>query len=248
MMAEPASLLPLVLSDLVFAIGPKRLIKGVSAVLEPGPPSVILGPNGAGKTLFLKLCHGLLAPSSGSIAWSGLDDGDARTRQAMVFQRPVMLRRSVAANIDYALRLRKVPAAERRERIGHVLNRTGLYRFASQAARVLSVGEQQRLALARAWALAPEVLFLDEPTASLDPAATRSVEAIIAAIHASGAKIIMSTHDLAQARRVAHEILFLHRGRLYEQTPAEVFFAAPRTVEAAHFLEGRLLSQIRRVV
>ena len=165
----------------------------------------------------------------------------------MVFQRPVMLRRSVAANIVYALALRSVPRREQTARIDDVLVWTDLRRFADRPARVLSVGEQQKLALARAWALAPQVLFLDEPTASLDPAATRAVENIVLAMRESGTKIIMTTHDLAQARRVADEVLFLHRGRLYEQTPADRFFAAPESAEAQHFIESKLLAKQRRV-
>jgi tungstate transport system ATP-binding protein len=159
----------------------------------------------------------------------------------MVFQHPVMLRRSARANIDYALRLHRIPRRLRAARIGDVLADTGLGPLADQAARQLSIGEQQRLALARAWATAPDVLFLDEPTASLDPAATRAVEEIISAIDLTGTKIVMTTHDLGQARRLADEIVFLHRGRLLEHRPAADFFAGPATAEAAAFVAGRLL-------
>ena len=224
------------------------MIKEITCTFDAGPISVIIGPNGAGKSLLLRLCHGLLRPTSGLVLWSAPETVDTRPCQAMVFQRPVMLRRSVAANIAYALALRGVPRRERARRIDDVLARTDLARFADRPARVLSVGEQQKLALARAWALAPQVLFLDEPTASLDPAATRAVEDIALAIRISGTKIIMTTHDLAQARRVADEVLFLHRGRLYEQTPADRFFAAPISVEAQHFIEGKLLGRQRRIL
>ena len=159
----------------------------------------------------------------------------------MVFQRPVMLRRSAKANMDYALSARGIAAPERRRRIAEVLAETGLSDLADRPARVLSIGEQQRLALARAWALHPQVLFLDEPTASLDPAATRAVEEIVLRIHASGTKIVMTTHDLGQARRIADEVLFLHRGRLIERAPAAEFFRAPRMPEAAAFIAGELL-------
>ena len=246
-MTAAGAILPLDLVGVVYAASGKTLIKAISARLVAGPKSVVLGPNGAGKTLLLKLCHGLLLPAAGAITWHAAPGVDARARQAMVFQRPVMLRRSVAANVDYALRLRRWPAGERRARIAEVLEATGMSRFAEMPARVLSFGEQQKLALARAWALRPDVLFLDEPTASLDPAATLAVEEIILKIDGSGTKIVMSTHDLGQARRLADEVLFLHRGRLCEQTPAERFFAAPRTAEAAAFLAGRLSSQQRRV-
>ncbi|MFQ5764359.1 MAG: AAA family ATPase, partial [Rhodospirillales bacterium] len=157
------------------------------------------------------------------------------------FQRPVMLRRSVAANVDYALKLRGMPAAERRAAVDDALGHTGLRRLAGMSARVLSTGEQQKLALARAWALQPEVLFLDEPTASLDPAATHAVEQIINAIDAAGTRIIMTTHDLGQARRLGDEVLFLHRGRILEKAPAERFFEKPENDLAQAFVKGELL-------
>jgi tungstate transport system ATP-binding protein len=234
------TILPLHLQDVSYAAGGERLIAGISVELAAGPRTVVLGPNGAGKSLLLRLCHGLLRPTAGRIRWQ-IGDGPAlRRRQAMVFQRPVMLRRSAAGNIGFALRLRGLPRRDRRRRIAEVLERTGLAALAQQPARVLSGGEQQRLALARAWALEPEVLFLDEPTASLDPAATRAVEELVHSIHRSGTKIVMTTHDLAQARRLADQILFLNRGRLVEAGPAEPFFARPATPEAAAFLKGEL--------
>ncbi len=238
--AEPV-ILPLVLEEVVYEIGRARLIDGLSLALEAGPRTVILGPNGAGKSLTLRLCHGLIAPSAGRIAWRGPGAANARRRQAMVFQRPVMLRRSALANIDYALSLAGFDRATRARRAAEALERTGLAALARRPARVLSVGEQQRLALARAWALRPDVLFLDEPTASLDPAATRAVEEIVAAFHAYGAKIVMTTHDLGQARRLADEVIFLHRGRLVERAPAEAFFTDPRSAEARAFVGGELL-------
>jgi len=214
------------------------LIKDMNLTLEAGPRTVIVGPNGSGKSLLLRLCHGLLDPSEGRVTWAA---PRAHLRQAMVFQRPVMLRRSAAANIDYALALHKVPASERRAVVAGVLKRTGLTRLADAPARVLSGGEQQRLALARAWALRPQVLFLDEPTASLDPSATHQIEELVNAIHAQGTKIVMTTHDLGQARRMGDEVLFLHRGRLLEQAPVERFFAAPENDLARAFVKGELL-------
>ncbi len=232
------SILPLRLDGVCYVIDGKPLIEGLSLAVEAGPRTVILGPNGAGKSLTLRLCHGLLLPSRGRVTWQS---ANAVRRQAMVFQRPVMLRRSAARNIDFALKLRRIPRALRATRTAEMLAEAGLAGLARQPARQLSIGEQQRLALARAWATAPEVLFLDEPTASLDPAATRAVEEIIAAIDLSGTKIVMTTHDLAQARRLADEIVFLHRGRMLEQRPAADFFARPATPEAAAFIEGKLL-------
>ena len=158
----------------------------------------------------------------------------------MVFQRPVMLRRSAAGNICFALKLRRIPRHDRRRRTNEVLERTGLAGLAHQPARVLSGGEQQRLALARAWALRPEVLFLDEPTASLDPGASAEVERIIEAIHAAGTKIVMCTHNLGQARRHGDEILLLNQGRLVERSPVERFFPRPVSAEADAFIRGEL--------
>ena len=216
----------------------QRLIDEVTATFEAGSRSIVLGPNGAGKSLLLRLCHGLLRPTGGRIAWSA---PGASRRQAMVFQRPVLLRRSALANVTYALGLRGVPRGARRARALAALERAGLAALAQRPARVLSGGEQQRLALARAWALEPEVLFLDEPTAHLDPAATRRIEALIDGIHRAGTKIIMTTHDLGQAHRLADEVVFLHRGRLVERAPADAFFGGPKSPEAAAFVKGELL-------
>ncbi len=239
-MHAPPSILPLAVHDLTFVAGGKTIIDRVSFDLRHGQRTVILGPNGAGKSVLLRLCHGLLTPSGGSIVWGGGQPHPER-RQAMVFQRPVMLRRSALANITYALKLAGVPRAERDMRARAALAKVGLDRVADSPARVLSGGEQQRLALARAWALSPEVLFLDEPTANLDPGATRMIEEAIAVIHANGTKIVMTTHDLGQARRIADEVIFLHRGRVLEHTPAAHFFDQPATPEAAAFIRGDLI-------
>lgn len=233
--------LPLVVEGLKFAAGGRILVHDVSFRLEAGPPTVILGPNGAGKSLLLRLCHGLLTPTAGEVRWCGGGAGQAALRQAMVFQKPVMLRRSVAANVDYALKLRRLPRGERRPLVSEALAAAGLSHLAKAPARVLSGGEQQRLALARAWATRPQVLFLDEPTASLDPGSTRAVEEMTAAIQAAGCKVVMTTHDLGQARRLAGEIMFLHRGRLLERVPAAEFFHQPRSPEAQAFVAGELL-------
>ncbi len=233
-------MLPLVLEDVSFAAGGRALIDRVSCEFTPGPRTVILGPNGAGKSVLMRLCHGLLTPTSGRIVWRGRNDELRPRAQAMVFQRPVMLRRSALGNVTYGLTLAGVARAERERRARSVLDAVGLGSAAGHPARVLSGGEQQKLALARAWALTPEVLFLDEPTANLDPGATREVERIVDQIHLSGTKIVMTTHNLGQARRLADEILFLSAGRLADHAPVERFFAQPSTAEAAAFIEGEL--------
>jgi len=231
-------MLPLALEELGFTVNGRVIIDRLSVEIGAGPRTVILGPNGAGKSVLMRLCHGLLAPTAGRVAWRGPSGG--RRRQAMVFQRPVMLRRSALANVLYGMELAGISRTERELRARDVLEVVGLAAVADRPARVLSGGEQQRLALARAWALNPEVLFLDEPTANLDPGATRDIEGIIAQIHASGTKIIMTTHNLGQARRLADEILFLHHGRLVERAAVAQFFEQPASSEAASFIKGEL--------
>lgn len=233
-------MLPLALEDVSFVAAGRALIDRVSCVFTPGPRTVILGPNGAGKSVLMRLCHGLLTPTSGRVVWRGSRDEHRPHAQAMVFQRPVMLRRSALANVTYGLALAGVESVQRERRAREVLDLVGLGAAAARPARVLSGGEQQKLALARAWALEPEVLFLDEPTANLDPGATREVERIVDQIHSSGTKIVMTTHNLGQARRLADEILFMSTGQLTERAPVERFFAAPATAEAAAFIKGEL--------
>jgi tungstate transport system ATP-binding protein len=159
----------------------------------------------------------------------------------MVFQRPVLLRRSVAANLDYPLTLGGQPRAKRRETVARTLDRFGLTEMADRPARLLSGGEQQRLALARAWAMQPQVLFLDEPTSALDPSATRMIEEMMTGFSAEGITIVLTTHNLGQARRLAEDVAFLHRGRLIEHRAAADFFGGPNAPEARAFLAGDLV-------
>jgi tungstate transport system ATP-binding protein len=209
-----------------------HVIQPTTLEIEAGPSTLSLVANGAGKSVLMRLMHGLLEPTSGRVAWS------APGRQAMVFQRPVMLRRSALANVVYALELAGVP--DPTGMAMEALKEVGLAHLAHRPARILSGGEQQRLALARAWALHPEVLFLDEPTASLDPSAAREIESIIRAFDAAGTKIVMATHNFGQARRLADEVIYLHQGRVLERAPVHEFFAKPATAEAAAFIRGEL--------
>ena len=241
-MADAATrphVLPLTAEHLGFDAGEVTVLSDVSLVIAPGSRNIVLGPNGAGKSVLMRLLHGLLTPTAGSVRWSNADALAVRHAQAMVFQRPVMLRRSVRENVEFALRVFGHPDV--RGAAEAALDRVGLVHLADRAARLCSGGEQQRIALARAWALQPEVLFLDEPTASLDPAATRAIEETIAAIHAQGTTIVMTTHDLGQAKRFADRVLFLNHGRLVEDTPAGIFFQQPRSPDAAAFIRGELL-------
>lgn len=233
-------ILPLRLEEVCFVAGGRTILDRASVEIAEGPRTMVLGANGAGKSVLMRLCHGLLEPTSGRVRWNEPDLPGEPRRQAMVLQRPVMLRRSAIANVELALRAAQVPREERGRRAREALERVGLAALAERPARVMSGGEQQRLALARAWALQPQVLFLDEPTANLDPSATREVEAIIQSIHAAGTKIVMSTHNLGQARRLGDEVLFLHQGRLAERAPIDAFFAKPASAEADAFLKGEL--------
>jgi tungstate transport system ATP-binding protein len=237
-MRDRPSPLPIQFEDVAFAAGDTQILSGVSLSIERGAPTVLMGPNGSGKTTLLKLAMGLLAPTAGRIRYMGRPN-PAGARCALVFQKPVMLRRSAASNIAFALKAAGRPADA--ANVGHLLKRVGLEAVAARPARRLSGGEQQRLALARALARDPDALFLDEPTASLDPAATKAVEDIIARAAETGIKIVMATHDLGQARRLAGDIVFFAKGRLIEQAPAAAFFGSPATPEARRFLAGELV-------
>lgn len=237
-MAKVNSMLPGEVRGLTYTIDGECLIDHLDLDLNPGR-TVVMGANGAGKSVLLRLLHGLLAPTQGDINWGGKPiDQSIRVRQAMVFQRPVLLRRSVLANIQFVL--------DRRVRDGaakalEILQQVGLERQVKRPARQLSGGEQQRLALARALALEPLVLFLDEPTANLDPAATAQIESIIDSFHANGTKVILVTHDLGQAGRVADDVIFLHHGRLVERALAAPFFEKPQSKIARNYLAGKLV-------
>jgi len=239
-MRAPDTELPIVLSGVTVKAGAVTILDGVTQTIAAGPPTVLIGPNGAGKTTLLRVIMGLVAPDAGSVAW-GTHKDPARVRRAIVFQRPVMLRRSAAANIAYALGAAGVPRAQHEERIAEMLALVGLSELVSRPARKLSGGEQQRLALARALARDPSVLLLDETTASLDPAATKGIEDLVRAIAARGVKVVMSTHDLGQARRLGGDVVLMHRGRVIEHGPAAAFFAQPRTEQARTFITGELL-------
>jgi tungstate transport system ATP-binding protein len=235
-MRAPITDLPIAFAEASLRIGEVAILEPTTLTLAAGKPTVLIGPNGSGKSTLIRLGMGLVTPTRGRITWGGRESAD-HARCAMVFQRPVMLRRSVAANVAYALAARE----GQQERIDALLQRVGLAHLVDRPARRLSGGEQQRLALARALARDPEVLFLDEPTASLDPASTKAVEEIVHATVDAGVKVVMATHDLGQARRLAGDVVFLVRGRVIEHAPAEQFFASPETPQAAAFLRGDLV-------
>ena len=235
-------LLPLEIRGLIYETNGKRLIDAIDATIDALGITVIMGPNGAGKSMLLRLLHGLVFPTGREISWAGgRSHRTIARRQAMVFQKPVLLRRSAAGNIWHALRLRGVDWGERSSRVAEGLRLAGLEKRGQTPARTLSGGEQQRLCLARALCLEPEVLFLDEPTASLDPASTLLIERLLIEAQRRGIKIIIVTHDVGQARRLAHDVIFLHHGRVIEHCAAKQFFDCPRSEVAKAFIAGGLV-------
>ncbi|MEM6668005.1 MAG: ATP-binding cassette domain-containing protein [Pseudomonadota bacterium] len=233
---------PIELSEVGVAKGGRALIDDLNLSIGSGRRTVLMGPNGAGKSLTLRLLQGAIAPDKGVVTAGGRPlDASNRKRIGLVLQRPILLRRSVRANLDHALRAQRVAASARRDQIEELLTLAGLEHRADAPARGLSGGEQQRLSIVRALAAEPDVLLLDEPTASLDPHATQSIERLIDQTTEAGVKVVLVTHDCGQARRLADEVLFLHQGRLAEHTPAATFFKNPVSEPARAYLAGRLV-------
>ena len=237
---EDTPSLPLQACELSYVVGERTLINAVDLTLLPEVITVLMGPNGAGKSVLLLLLHGLRVPTRGQVLCAGQPLTTAhRLRQAMLFQQPVLLRRSVAANLDFVLKLR-APEDRHAER-NRLLGDVGLLDKARQPARRLSGGEQQRLALARVLAVSPRVLFLDEPTANLDPASTALIENVVRRVHQAGTKVVFVSHDAAQGQRLADEVIFMNHGEVLEQTAAVHFFDAPTTRSARDYLAGKLV-------
>jgi tungstate transport system ATP-binding protein len=221
-----------------------RVLLDVEAFAAGGSGvTVMMGPNGAGKSLLLKCLANLVVPDSGVITWAGTPPDRARAaRLGFVFQKPVLLRRSALANVRHALRVTGALHREATSRAAEALEEAGLSHLAGMPARLLSGGEQQRLALARAMALRPECLFLDEPTANLDPASVAKIEAMALAASSAGIKVLFVTHDAAQARRISTDVVFMSAGRIVEMAEAKSFFEMPRSQAAQAFLAGRLVA------
>jgi tungstate transport system ATP-binding protein len=219
------------LHDVTVDFGGHRALQGASLAVERGEVLALVGANGSGKTTLLRVLHGLLqAP--------GRQAGEPGVAQAMVFQRPFLLHLSVHNNLRLALWLAGVPRAEWAARVDEALRRVGLDGLQARPARALSGGQQQRLALARALARRPQLLFLDEPTANLDPAAKREIEALLATLAAGGMTLVMSTHNLGQAKRLANRVVYLEQGRIHADLPTDAFFHVPLSGPAQQFLKG----------
>ena len=224
---------------LTYRAGGRTLIDDVSFVSESRRCTALLGANGAGKSLLLRLCHGLLQPHRGRIHWDGHPPRALGSSITMIFQKPVMLRRSVRANVAHALYIQGVPRARRDARVEAALELVGLGDCIEQAADVLSGGQQQRLAIARAWALQPATILMDEPTARLDTRSTERVERIIRGLHDEGIKILITSHNLAQVRRLCGEVVFLHEGRLVQHSRTDDFFALPANDMVCEFIRSQ---------
>ncbi|WP_300061901.1 ATP-binding cassette domain-containing protein [uncultured Roseobacter sp.] len=235
------TILPLTLTDVSVRRRGKRLLGPVDVTMRSSGLTMILGPNGSGKTTLLRVMHGVERLSGGKVEWSVGQD-EARHRQAYVFQTPIMLRRTVADNLRYPLHLIGIARKEIEAEIVEWLARIGLTPRAGLQATRLSGGEKQKLAIARALIRKPDVLFLDEPCANLDGAATRDIEALLQTALSNGTRIIMTTHDLGQARRLADDAIFMLRGLLHEAGPADAFFNAPQTAELRAFFRGDIIT------
>lgn len=235
-------ILPLEATGLTLSRNGRSLIDNIDLRLEGTGITMLMGPNGAGKSLLLRLLAGLVEPDDGSVTWCGRRPmRESAANLGFVFQKPVLLRRSVLANLTHALAAAGHPRAGREAHAMAALDLGGLAPLAKSPARVLSGGEQQRLALVRALALRPELLLLDEPTASLDPSSTHAIEALVRNAADAGTRILFVTHDLGQARRLADNVMFVHAGRIIETTEAGRFFDRPGTPQAKAFLGGGLL-------
>jgi tungstate transport system ATP-binding protein len=239
-MRAPVTDLPIELVEVTILARDIAILDNVTLRISPGITTVVIGPNGAGKTTLLRAAMGLLAPDRGGVTWGGRERVPP-LRRAIMFQRPVMLRRSAAENLRFALRAAGIPRERHATRIGELLELVGLAGLGDRPARRMSGGEQQRLSLARALAREPEVLFLDEPAASLDPAAAKALEDTIRLVADQGITVVFSTHDLGQARRLGGNVVFMNRGRVAETGDARTFFADPKTEDARRFLAGDIL-------
>jgi len=234
------SIFPMQAEGLTVRKGGRKILQGVSVTLAAQGLTIVMGPNGAGKSTLLKTLHGMERLITGQITWSQ-PNAAAQDRQAFVFQNPTLMRRTVLDNVAYPLTLKGMSKAKARDIAAGWLDKVHLTKALNQRASDLSGGERQKMALVRALIREPELLFLDEPCANLDGRATRELEEMLQATNSAGTRIVMATHDLGQAKRLATDVLFLHQGQLLEHTPAEVFFETPQSPQAQAFLNGDIV-------
>ena len=234
------SILPLTLTKATAHMRGKKLVGPVSLTLAPEGFTMVIGPNGAGKTTLLRLMHGLQRCSGGTVEWA-LPRAEARNRQGFVFQSPIMMRRKVRDSLAYPLRLRGMGKAAAYKKVEECAGNFGLSALLDSWAPMLSGGEKQKLSLARAMITEPDILFLDEPCANLDGRATREIESVLQAVQARGTRLVMSTHDMGQARRLAQDVVFMLHGKVHEHSNVESFFTSATTPEAKAFINGDIV-------
>lgn len=239
-MVTPTSILPLELSGVVARVQGKQLLGPVDLTIGEAGLTVVMGPNGAGKTTLLRVMHGLRRISAGTVRWA-VDEVETRRKQAFVFQSPIMMRRRVIDSIAFPLILHGVDKRSAKRQAEDWAIRVGLGHVLHDWAQMISGGEKQKLAVARALINEPEILFLDEPCANLDGRSTREIEAVLKQAELAGTRIIMATHNLGQARRLASDVIFVHGGKILETTPANTFFDTPQTPQAKAFIQGDIV-------
>ena len=230
--------LPIYIKDLSLILDERKILSSLNLSINSDDVTVIMGPNGAGKSIFLKILNGILTPTSGCITWNNKKQfSDTLNTQAFVFQKPILLRRSVIANLDY---MDSVLGYKKKISKDKLLEIVQLKKQKNQPARMLSLGEQQRLSLIRSLMIRPNLLLLDEPTANLDPASTKIIEDIILNLKMMGIKIIFVTHNILQAKRIADEIIFLNEGKMVEHLNKQEFFSNSKSIEVQNYLNGIL--------
>ena len=232
--------LPLLTKDITYKVNGTKLINGISLEVNTHGSTIILGHNGSGKSLLLKLLHGVIAPSSGQVTWNNHTPTTKQHWRTFLLQTPTFFKQTALYNIEFVLRIAGIPTSEHKKRCQQALEICGLTNISHRNTHSLSGGELQKLSLARAWVLNPCVVLLDEPTVALDPPSVLGFENIIHRFKQSDTKVIMTTHDLAQAKRLADEIIFIDAGKVIEQSSAEKFFLGPQSTQAKNFISGEL--------
>ena len=232
-------LTPIRFKDLSVILGQKIILDKINCKIKSNSITAVLGPNGAGKSIFLQTINGLVSIQSGRLTFNSMDKNqEIRKQQALVFQNPVLLRRTVMANMQFVLNLRN---RESNQLLKNILDKVGLEGYEKKSARLLSGGEKQRLSMARALVVNPHLLLLDEPTANLDPYSLNLIEDLVLEENSIGKTIIFTTHDMSQAKRLATDVIFLNKGKVLEQTISKTFFKSPKTLEAQKYINGEIL-------
>ena len=233
------SLLPIRFHNVSLKLDNNFFFKKLSFEINTKGISVFIGANGAGKTSCIKLLTGLIKPDSGEVLFS--TNKKILNLIGYVPQKIILLRRSVEKNLLHTLSISNYPTNKKKQRIKEILKFAKFEHLAKQSARNLSIGQQQLISIMRALAIKPSFLFLDEPCANLDPKTTQIIENLIKVVSKSGVKIIIVTHDLFQAKRLANDVLFFHNGEIIEQGKTNIFFRRPKSKEAKDFQKGLLL-------